>query len=222
MLKFIKDRFYIFSRTDIILYLIFFIFSIAYLTTLELRPYPFHYAIKAIPILCLSLIAIKSVPGSIGKFIFTGTVFSAVGDVFLSLSGNHFFIFGLSSFGLAHLMYVIALFKEPKIQKPGIYFASAVVLYSIVIWSILGPNLGGMTVPVTIYLFLIMLMGLSSILGKNNHPLIIVGAFLFIISDSLIAINMFLTKIPNSSFWIMFTYYPAQLLIVYGAYRSKK
>jgi uncharacterized membrane protein YhhN len=58
-------------------------------------------------------------------------------------------------------------------------------------------------------------MAVSTVLGKNIN-FIIIGALFFMISDSLIANNMFLIKIVNSSLWILLTYYLAQLLIVFG------
>lgn len=217
MLKgFFNKRFEL-TKTDKILYLVFFIFFLGYLSTLQYRPYPFSYIVKIIPILSLSFISIRNIRGNLGKILFIGLLFSALGDLFLALSGKKYFIAGLSSFGAAHFMYILAFFKNPVLEKPKIYLGLLFIVYGIVIWSLLSPNLGNMLLPVTIYILLITLMGLSSVLGKNNHPVIILGALLFVISDSVIAVNMFLNKVPNSSFWIMLTYYPAQLFITYGA-----
>lgn len=217
MLKFLKDRTSELNKTDRILYLIFFVFFISYLSTLQFRPYPLSEIVKIIPIICLSFIALRSIPGNYGKIVFVGLLFSAVGDYFLALSGKKFFIVGLSAFGAAHIMYIIAFFRNPVFKKPKVYLVSAFIIYGCIIWSLLIQNLGAMMFPVTVYITLLTLMGISSVLGKNNHRIIILGAFLFVISDSIIAINTFLTKVPNSSFWIMLTYFPAQFLITYGA-----
>ena len=48
------------------------------------------------------------------------------------------------------------------------------------------------------------------------------GAILFILSDSLIALNKFTVDIPLSKTWIMATYMGAQYLIVMGYIAGRK
>ncbi len=43
----------------------------------------------------------------------------------------------------------------------------------------------------------------------------------FVISDSLIVINRFLTPVPLSGFLVMSTYYLAQFLITFGVCRQR-
>lgn len=217
----IQERFFQLSKRERILYIVFFIFFIGYLSTLKLRPYPLSYIVKIIPILSLALIAIGSIKGGIGKLVFTGLLFSAIGDLFLALSGKGFFVIGLSSFAAAHLMYIVVFLRKPVFQSPRVYFVLAFIIYGFTIWSFVSPNLNSMLIPVTIYIIVITTMGVSAALGKTNHWIVLFGAILFIISDSVIAVNMFLTKVQNSSFWIMLTYFPAQFLITYGVSISK-
>ena len=47
------------------------------------------------------------------------------------------------------------------------------------------------------------------------------GAFIFLVSDSLIAINKFVTPIEHAFIGIMSTYYAAQLLIVFAMVRRQ-
>ena len=202
-----------------LLYSVFWISFIGYLSTLQYRPYPFYHLVKIIPIISLLFFAFINIPGSKGILIVMGLLFSSVGDVFLSISGKGFFLYGLLAFGLAHILYIFALLKLPEWKRKRTFFSLVFVLYGLFIGFWLFPNIigNGRFIPIGIYFFLLMFMGISSVLGRNNHFLMIPGAFLFMISDSIIAVNMFITKIPHSSFWIMLTYYPAQFLITYGA-----
>lgn len=209
------------NNSEKIGYSLFFLFFVLYLSTLKLRPYPFSYLVKIVPILSLAFIAIKNIEGSKGKLIFLGLLFSSVGDVFLALSGRGFFIYGLTAFALAHIMYISAFIRCPIVRQSRILVILLFILYGISILHILLPSLGKMTLPVIGYVLIISLMGISAALGKKNHYLVIIGAILFIISDSVIAINMFLSKVWNSSFWIMITYYPAQLLITLGTSKQR-
>ena len=78
-----------------------------------------------------------------------------------------------------------------------------------------------MLFPVVVYLLVIVAMGVMAALGGVNHWFVVVGACLFIASDSIIAVNRFVASVPNASFLIMSTYYPAQLLITAGALRNR-
>jgi uncharacterized membrane protein YhhN len=209
------------NKIEKICYSIFFLFFAIYILTLKFRPYPFAYLVKIVPIISLAIVAIVNIQGTKGKLIFIGLIFSAVGDVFLAISGKVFFVYGLSAFALAHTMYISAFIRNPSIRRSRFLLILIFILYGISILYILLPNLGKMTLPVIAYIIVISLMGISSALGKKNHYLVIIGAILFIVSDSIIAVNMFLSKVWNSSFWIMITYYPAQFLITYGSSKIK-
>jgi alkenylglycerophosphocholine hydrolase len=208
------------SKFEKVIYLIFFIFFIAYTSTLQYRPYAFSYVIKIIPILSLSLIPLLKVTGKESKFIFAGLILSAIGDVLLALEGNKYFIYGLGSFGFAHVMYILALFRDVILKRKRSFVCLIFIVYALSIGLLLLPNLNNMLIPVIIYLSLLTFVGISSVLGKSNNSIVITGVMFFMISDSIIAINSFLIKVPNSSFWIMLTYFPAQFLIVFGSSRK--
>lgn len=196
-------------------YFTFFISAVVYLFSLPYRPYPFSYIMKIIPILCLLYISLKNHKGIDKIFIPLALVFSAVGDVLLALHGKGLFVFGLLSFAAAHIMYVTVFLKVTSLNAKKVLIILAIVIFSFLLMYKLYPNLKGMLLPVVFYITVITTMAVSTVLGKNNN-FIIIGALFFMISDSLIAINMFLIKIVNSSLWILLTYYLAQLLIVFG------
>ncbi|MDP4176408.1 MAG: lysoplasmalogenase [Bacteroidota bacterium] len=208
------------AKTNKIFYSLFFIFFIAYVSTLNYRPYPLSYLVKIIPIFSLTAVAYFNIEVKKRKFIVAALLFSAAGDFFLALSGKGYFIYGLSCFAFAHIMYISAFMRRVELYTQRSLLILPFLLYGIFIGYFLFPRVGGLLIPVSIYFCLLFMMGISTILGKENHYIMIPGAFLFIVSDSIIAINTFINKVPNSSFWIMITYFPAQLLLIYGA--SKK
>ena len=59
-------------------------------------------------------------------------------------------------------------------------------------------------------------IGRAVTLGDNASRWVAVGACVFMVSDSLIAINKFVAPVPLSSLWILATYYCAQMLIVHN------
>jgi uncharacterized membrane protein YhhN len=196
--------------------------------------------IKALIIPSLMVFYHISVRGKYDLFhrlIMTGLFFSWLGDVSLQLSDKNFpvkfshdlfFIAGLGSFLITHLIYFIG-FSLPKGKNPVLstrfYQFLLVILYGVIMLYYLYRSLGDMKVPVIAYTVIILLMLLSALnrFGKVNglsYILVVIGALLFVISDSLIAINKFHMKINFAGIMIMVTYATAQFLIVLGCIRQ--
>jgi uncharacterized membrane protein YhhN len=85
----------------------------------------------------------------------------------------------------------------------------------VMMWWLL-PNLGNLQFAVMAYLIAIATMGLFAFQSSLPMRWAVLGAVLFIISDSFIAINKFINPIPYESYWIMSTYYGAQFMLVSG------
>jgi uncharacterized membrane protein YhhN len=196
---------------------VFFLFFIIFISTLDYRPYRFNEVIKIVPIISLAVLALVNISGKRKLYMTAALLLSAVGDVLLAQSGNRFFIYGLGAFAAAHCFYITAfLTNREKAEKKQFYYIVPLLIYSISYAFILYPGLNGLTIPVFVYLSVITVMGITSAGAGRNFMVFITGASLFIISDSLIALNTFLVRVPNSSLWIMITYYPAQLLLTLG------
>jgi uncharacterized membrane protein YhhN len=100
----------------------------------------------------------------------------------------------------------------------------AVLAYIIELMYILWPTLGGMKIPVMIYGVVIGTMLSFALwqigkLDKKAALLFCAGAALFVLSDSLLAINKFRNQFSYAGMAIMFTYCLAQYLIARGSAR---
>jgi len=185
---------------------------------------------KVAPILALAAFTMlhgatlqpKDVYGSVySKCILWGLTFSAAGDVFLVYKRSYFLI-GMAAFAFAHTMYAAAFGFEKSWWKAGVLIA----LYAIVFWKIVTKNVQGVLVPAMgIYASIIGLMmwraisrlhDLSDLQTSWTNICSCVGAFVFVVSDSMIAIHKFLVKVPWSNQLIMSTYYLAQLGIAFS------
>lgn len=177
------------------------------------------------PLLIPFLISIVAISDkfSTQKTLLFALFFSWIGDVLLLFSDKHplFFISGLVAFLIAHLVYIFLFQNQNKINRTKIYlrFSPIVIIYLLGILSVLWSSLNEMKIPVTIYAFVISTMLLMSIKSyfewkKPANLLVLIGAVLFVISDSILAVNKFYTPVPMSSFLIMNTYLAAQFLIV--------
>ncbi len=160
-----------------------------------------------------------------GKFhilLIAALVFSMVGDVFLMLPGNYF-IPGLGAFLVAHLFY-IALFRQGQAWFPSKRALAAVLAVGATMYAIVWGGLGDpvLKIAVAAYVSVIALMaaqaiGRATVQGDAGARWVGLGACIFMVSDSLIAINKFVVPVALSSLWILATYYCAQLLIVHNA-----
>jgi len=187
-----------------------------------------HFICKPLLLACLSVYFYTAVKGHYNKFallIQLGFFFSWVGDLLLMFEERDqlFFILGLIAFLLTHLLYVFAfgLDKSGFIrQRP--YWAVLFVLLGGIMYYLLFPNLDVLAGPVFVYTSMIVLMVIFALNRKNNvsglsFKLVFFGALIFMVSDSLLAFNKFLTPIPYAGFFIMATYIAAQYLIMKGS-----
>ncbi len=161
------------------------------------------------------------------RFIFSALLFSWAGDVLLQMKG--IFIPGLISFLLAHVFYIL-YFLRCQPGKKGLVqdqplIAVPVLLYILLFLWLLFPYLAAMKIPVTVYGITIGTMLLLSInlrhkINNNVASLFIVGALLFVISDSLLAVNLFAYSSVYLGLGVMLTYAAAQYLIVKAAIQN--
>jgi uncharacterized membrane protein YhhN len=145
--------------------------------------------------------------------------FSFWGDVLL-LFKNQFFVYGLASFLLAHILYIkitTSFIKKVSLQKVVLAcLPFAVFLFSFLYLII--DNLEEMKIPVIFYGVVISSFGAVSFLNymqeKNTaNSWLFLGTIIFIISDSLIALNKFYEPKEFYAISIMLTYIVAQYLI---------
>lgn len=175
---------------------------------------------------CYFSYQIKEITSSFRKWIIFALLFSWIGDILLMFQGEKeiFFLLGLSSFLLAHIFYIIFFhcirLKENIKSNP--WMLVAVVLYYASLISWLSPYLGKMKLPVRVYgvvisFMLLLAMHMLYMKNKAAGKWMLAGAALFVLSDSILAINKFYFSFETADIFIMLTYGLAQLFIIEGA-----
>ncbi|MBP6687339.1 MAG: lysoplasmalogenase [Lacibacter sp.] len=167
--------------------------------------------------------------GTLFNLILVALFLSWAGDGLLQMKGM--FIPGLVAFLLAHIFY-IAYFIRSNSRKKGLLqfqplYTIPVLLYIILFLWLLYPYLDALKIPVTVYGITIGTMLLASInmRGRINDAaasFFIIGALLFVLSDSLLAVNLFAYSNIVLSLCVMITYASAQYLIVKGALANEQ
>src|SRR5687767_14096691 len=164
--------------------------------------------------------------GRLKTWVLLALFFSWAGDVLLLFQDKDpvFFLAGLSSFLLAHIFYIIFFHSVRVSENVGskpVFLIILVIYYAGLIWW-LNPYLGDMKIPVRIYGIVISFMFMLAlhmmfIPNKLAGRCMMLGALLFVLSDTILAINKFYKPFDLSGLIIMLTYGFAQLLIVTGA-----
>jgi uncharacterized membrane protein YhhN len=179
-----------------------------------------------IPLLIGYLISsLTLVKSRVHKWVIAGLVFSWGGDVLLMLEpqNSNFFIYGLVSFLIAHICYIdfFQVVKRKEKIKTSWLFVLPVLVYYAGLISLLFPYLKDLKIPVIVYgavisTMLAFALHMLAMKYKNAALNMMAGAVLFIVSDSVLAINKFYKPFEGAGIVIMLTYAFAQLLIVSG------
>ena len=164
-------------------------------------------------IIVVALTATDPVSPFYQTMIVVGLIFSLGGDVFLMLPSDRF-IWGLVSFLIAHLFYIIAFIYPGGIILSPIILALYLV-YGAVMVRQLWPHIGGLRIPVLIYMTVILVMGWQalerwSLSADQRRLLAAIGATLFVISDSALALDRFRSRFASARLIVLGTYFSAQ------------
>lgn len=181
-------------------------------------------------LLVLGVASSKIRPAVFKYLLLAALFFSLLGDLFLLFdeADSLYFIGGLLSFLIAHLFYIVLFVKMKTILNPGSKINKRAVffllLYVGVLFVLLYPKLGALKIPVLLYALVLASMFITSLyacsLSIRWQNACIVGALLFLLSDSILALNKFQNPFPTASFLVMLTYGLAQLFIVLGVSNS--
>lgn len=171
-------------------------------------------------IIGVALLANEPISQTYHALIVAGLLASLAGDVFLMFPDR--FLPGLLSFLIAHIFYIAAFTHESSGQAPLLYVIPF-VLFGAVMLRWLWPHLGAMRVPVLIYMGVILIMAYQAAnrwieTSQDGTFLALAGAYLFVASDAALAVDRFRGRFRSADFWVLSTYFAAQLLIAWSIY----
>lgn len=209
----------------------FLLLAVIYLTVLSSGFEKMSFFLKPLLLLPLILMVFSTseVKGKI--FLVLALLFSWAGDILLLFvyKGQTFFLLGLIAFLVAHILYIV-LFRKmmdstKRNPKKDALMYILVGLYLATLMYVLFPVLGEMRIPVIVYALVICTMLVhafwaSGSMAEQAGKQLLSGAILFVISDSILAINKFHTPFSSASFLIMLSYLFAQYSITSACLRK--
>lgn len=156
------------------------------------------------------------------KLYLVALFFSLLGDIFL-LDKEGLFLFGIGAFLITQILFIVLVLGRSDSFPKSKLIVSAIpfLIYLVLLMRTLGPELDDLFYPVLIYGSVISVFGITALnyhLNQRNAEsrILLTGALLFIVSDSMIALNKFYSPHMIYPVAIMLTYALAQYLICHS------
>ncbi|MCU0262448.1 MAG: lysoplasmalogenase [Candidatus Nanopelagicales bacterium] len=176
------------------------------------------------PLLAAHLVSVVQRPFTrLVRVVLAALAFSWLGDVLLEVArrvdSDLVFMAGIGGFLVAQVLYIVAFTRLVRASTPPRppLWALVYVAYGVGLVVLLGPDLGEFLVPVAVYAAAICTMGIVAS-GVNRFTAL--GAAVFVVSDSMIAVGEFTEVWTLAHNWqrvlVMTTYTVAQALLVHG------
>ncbi|RXZ46422.1 lysoplasmalogenase [Agromyces fucosus] len=167
------------------------------------------------PLLALAVVLLARPLRAPAPLLLAGIAFSWGGDVLLSFPGDGWFVAGLSSFLLAHVVYIVLFLRMPRARRRPPVWSYAYWAWMIVMLGLLLPHAGALAAPIVLYAAAI---GTMAMCASMHGRWVVLGGAFFIVSDSVLALGRFLPgyEFAAHDFVVMSTYLAAQGLIAWG------
>lgn len=201
--------------------------AVIYLLLLNARRTWLRAIIKTMP---AALLAVLSIVMGGPTLLAIGLLFSAAGDAFLSRENDRLFQSGVLCFLVAQVLYTILFYQVGggfelfmtdwlRMVVGGVMTASMLVMLVLLMMHV-QPAMRPL---IALYVFAILAMGLTALTTDNLW--VIVGALLFVVSDTVLAIEKFMMSAINPlrdvmRYTVWITYVAAQLGIALGFLRA--
>ena len=201
-------------RQNILVILVFLVLAV-----LDFVPMPFP-ARMILPLLWLTLCAVYRKQWTLAAALF----FSFLGDV---MGWRHELIPQIGFFALAQIMYIaiLSFLTPPKESWPKPIRKVLLVLVASVYMAALSwifPKVEDSTIKYGIAVYAVLLLGMCYSALRHRNACLMAGATLFVVSDFVLGIHLFVQRIPYSTLCIMIPYYLGQLLLFLPLWASTR
>jgi len=212
--------------------LLFLFLFIAQLLVTLYSPSTFAIVLKAGIVLSLIVFFVQKtkLKGRFHKRLFTGLLFALLSGI-LPLFPFIPSVYSWTCFLLVHLFYIRAFYLDfrsaQELDKKNARIAIlACTLLGMGFYVVLRPFIDTSRLPMMLFTFVSCMMLMMAVfrnlrVNQGSFKLIFVGVLLFVLSNSVLALQLFAGSFPFAELWISSTYLVAQYLIVTGGVERK-
>ena len=169
--------------------------------------------------LIMAALVLGATDTTAGLWLLAALVLGLVGDVFLLGDSDTRFRLGLAAFLLGHLGYVVCFVKLGLDPAAWAWVAWVVLLICLLVTRQVAAATyvrGGPSLAIPVALYTVVIGAMVILAFDTGEPLIAVGATVFAASDSILAVDRFVSPRPWAHVVVMVTYHVGQALIVGG------
>ncbi len=190
-----------------------------YIFAPDLFPYPARAILKMTPAWMLAVLAWRAAPKNIRRPLTLALVFCGIGDFILSAPFALSFVMGMGAFLLAQLGFLWVFSKTIRpwamLDTSRRIIILILGVYALGMSFLILPRTGALMPAIGVYFAVLSLMAASSFASLAPRWTRL-GALFFVLSDTLIGIDLFLIPLEFRHLAVMSTYYAAIFLIVSG------
>jgi uncharacterized membrane protein YhhN len=175
------------------------------------------------PAVLVALIVTALVLGATGSaagvWLLVALVFGLAGDVFLLGRSEVRFQLGLAAFLVGHLAFVVSFTRLGLDPATWAWLAWVVLLGALLATRQVAPATyvrSGWTLAAPVAVYTVVIGAMVIVAFDTGEPLIALGATVFAASDSILAVDRFVSPKPWAPVVVMMTYHVGQALIVAG------
>jgi len=192
-----------------------------------------NMGIKWLSISTLTTIVFRLVTCKQDVFLFGALFFHSLGDLFLAHPYQDLLMYSMGPFLLGHIFYILTFRTDVEawvtlkrnITRMKKVLISASVIYGLIMGAVIFPAImhTPIAVPASLYFIIIIAMVVVSVLASYKSKWMMFGCWMYLASDSLIALHKFYLPLPyylQQLTWPL--YYIGQILIAFGFLREKQ
>lgn len=182
---------------------------------------------KIIKPFCLTMLIVLMITLKLkDSYVYAALIFGLIGDIFLIFKKQQkmLLLLGAFAFFVGHLFYIFTFANLLSYEIPKFAIVTAVVIgffTPLIPYKLCYKYTKSFTIPSAVYGYVLLIECVLSILLAIDSKsifaiLIVIGNVLFLISDALIFVSMFIKDFKRRDFYIMLTYLIAQTLMSLG------
>lgn len=170
--------------------------ALAYWPMVRQAPGPLRSLLKTLSVALLALTALLFA----APLLALALTLCALGDLLLSRDGEPAFLAGVGAFAAGHLAYIALFLTHPAsdpdllLAPPNLWGALALLALGLLLAPALFARAGALRGPVLAYIPVILTMGLAALTLTNLGPAVPLSAAAFVLSDLILAAELFLLR----------------------------
>jgi uncharacterized membrane protein YhhN len=169
--------------------------------------------------LIVTALVLGATDSAAGIWLLVALALGLAGDVFLLEKSDQRFRLGLAAFLVGHLAFVVSFTRLGLDPASWTWVAWVVLLLCLLATRKVAPATfvrGGTALALPVALYTVVIGAMVILAFDTGVPLIAVGATVFAASDSILAVDRFVSPRPWAPVAVMVTYHLGQALIVAG------